>query len=290
MVKQETMLEFYFAVLKKMMTMMMVGRTALAFLCAAFLIIPTIDALSVPARITMSSSARTASISSTTELVRATKKALSASVLALSLLAGNAGMVVADDVISSSSSSSSSTSSITSSSSSGVTKVPLFTRKGSDLVPYTNVERGFRLLRPFGYNEFEGGGGGYAVKFASLISSDENVVVGSAPASAGKTTILDYGTLDALGEKLAAKRGGVVKAAEARETDGVVFYSFLFESPLDDSLPRTGRPKPTKSEELYELCVAKGRLWSVQATSNDRDFPAHADTFKNSLLSFSPRM
>jgi hypothetical protein len=57
-----------------------------------------------------------------------------------------------------------------------------------------------------------------------------------------------------------------------------------------ETLPRTGRPKPTKGEELYERCVAKGRLWSVQATSNDRDFPAHAETFKNSLLSFSPRM
>ncbi len=53
-----------------------------------------------------------------------------------------------------------------------------------------------------------------------------------------------------------------------RETDGVVFYEYQFENPLDPSLPRTG-PKdkrPTIGVELYELCVAKGRLWSVQAT------------------------
>ncbi len=173
---------------------------------------------------------------------------------------------------------------------SNIKKTSPYTKKGSDLIAYTNIERGFRMLRPFGYNEFEGQGGGYAVKFASLTSSDENVVVGSAPASAGKTSILDYGSLEKLGDKLAAKRGGVVVSSEARDSDGVVFYQYQFENPLDESLPRIGRPKPTKGVELYELCVAKGRLWSVQATSNDRDFAAHADTFKNALLSFQPRM
>ena len=171
-----------------------------------------------------------------------------------------------------------------------IPNVPVYNKKSSDLIPYVNVERGFRLFRPFGWNEFEGQGGGYAVKFASLISSDENVVVGSAPATAGKSSITDYGTLESLGEKLAKKRTGTLVKADARNTDGTVFYSFQFENPLDDSLPRIGRPKPTKGVELYELCVAKGRLWSVQATSNDRDFPAKQETLRNSLLSFSPRM
>ena len=29
--------------------------------------------------------------------------------------------------------------------------------------------RGFKMLRPFGFNEFDGAGAGYAVKFASLV-------------------------------------------------------------------------------------------------------------------------
>ena len=37
--------------------------------------------------------------------------------------------------------------------------------------------------RPFGYNEFDGAGSGYAIKFASLSNIDENVVVGSTPAT-----------------------------------------------------------------------------------------------------------
>lgn len=56
----------------------------------------------------------------------------------------------------------------------GIPKVALFTRKSSDVQAYSDVGRGFRLLRPFGFNEFEGAGGGYLVKFSSLFDVDEN--------------------------------------------------------------------------------------------------------------------
>ena len=46
----------------------------------------------------------------------------------------------------------------------------------------------------------------YAVKFSSIVSIDENVIVGSAPASADKTSITDFGTLESIGNKLATKR------------------------------------------------------------------------------------
>ena len=67
----------------------------------------------------------------------------------------------------------------------------------------------------------------YCFMLFSLISSDENVVVGSAPATAGKSSITDYGTLEGLGEKLASKRAGTLVKADARTTDGTVFYSVL---------------------------------------------------------------
>lgn len=41
----------------------------------------------------------------------------------------------------------------------------------------------FFVSSPFGYNEFDGAGSGYAIKFASLSNVDENVVVGSTPAT-----------------------------------------------------------------------------------------------------------
>lgn len=171
-----------------------------------------------------------------------------------------------------------------------IEKVPLLTKRTSDLQPYADIGRGFKLLRPFGYNEFDGAGGGYAMKFASLFDVDENVIIGVAPAAAGKDSITDFGSLEQIGNKLAAKRGGKVVSSVARETDGVVFYQYEFENPVDFSLPRPKKDVPTKIIELYELCVNRGKLWSVQATSNDKLFPAHEQTLRASLASFFPRL
>jgi hypothetical protein len=171
-----------------------------------------------------------------------------------------------------------------------IEKVPLFTKKSADTQAYSEVGRGFKLLRPFGFNEFQGEGGGYLVKFASLYDVDENVVIGSVPASAGKTSITEYGSLESIGEKLAKKRGGELISSQARETDGFIFYQYEFRNPVDTSLPRPGSRGATKIVELYELTVAKGRLWSVQATSNDLIFNKHESSLRAALASFVPRL
>ena len=173
-----------------------------------------------------------------------------------------------------------------------IKSIPVYTQRDSQLQGFSDIGRGFKMLRPFGFNEFDGAGGGYAVKFASLFDVDENVVVGSAPATAGKTSISDYGSIESMGEKLATKRGGKLLETEVRNTEGYIFYKFKFENPLDMSLPRTGpkNKRPTKGIELYELCVGKGRLWSVQATSNDILFPASEKKLQASLYSFLPRL
>lgn len=171
-------------------------------------------------------------------------------------------------------------------------KVPLYTQRTSDLQQYNDIGRGFKMLRPFGFNEFDGAGAGYAIKFASLVDIDENVVVGSTPATAGKTSIEDYGTIEDLGEKFAKKRDGKLINSKARITSDILFYEFQFENPLDPSLPRTGSKsnKPTKEIELFELCVHKGRLWSVKATSNDKLFVKSETKLRNTLASFIPKL
>ena len=91
----------------------------------------------------------------------------------------------------------------------------------------------------------------------------------------------------------AAKREGKLISANARQTDGIVFYVFEFEYPLDMSLPRVGSKNdpPTKQIELFELCVNRGRLWSVKATSNDKLFPGRTENaLRNTLASFIPRL
>lgn len=181
---------------------------------------------------------------------------------------------------------------VSTTSTANIPQVDLYTKRTSDLQQYSDIQRGFKMLRPFGFNEFDGAGTGYAVKFASLFDIDENVVVGSSPGSSGKNSIVDYGDINVLGEKLAAKRKGKLVSAEARQTEGIVFYMFQFEYPVDPTLPRTG-PKdkrPTSVVELYQLCVGKGRLWSVQATTGNTNFPVREKMLKASLLSFIPRL
>lgn len=46
--------------------------------------------------------------------------------------------------------------------SSSIEEVPLFTQRSSDLQQFSDVARGFKMQRPFGFNEFDGAGGGYA--------------------------------------------------------------------------------------------------------------------------------
>jgi hypothetical protein len=72
------------------------------------------------------------------------------------------------------------------------------------------------------------------------VIDDENVVIGNTPSSADKPSITNYGSLESIGEKLAKKRDGKVVKAEAHETDGIIFYSYQFENPLDLSIPRPG--------------------------------------------------
>jgi hypothetical protein len=176
----------------------------------------------------------------------------------------------------------------------GVVKEPLFTKKTAELQPYADIARGFKLQRPFGFNEFQGAGSGYMVKFASLFDVDENIVVGSSSASSDKLeSITQYGTPDEIGAKLLKKReGGKLVSAGARETEGTVFYQFEFANPLDPSLPRPGSKnrKATTGIELYELCVAKGKIWSLQVTSNNEIFPPHEEAYRNIMKSFIPRL
>jgi hypothetical protein len=125
-----------------------------------------------------------------------------------------------------------------------------------------------------------------------LFDVDENVVIGASSASSDKgKSITEYGSVDSVGAKLLKKRpGATLVAASTRETEGIEFYNFQFETVLDQTLPRPGSKKAAKGVELYELCVGKGKIWSVQVTSNTDLFPKHEEAYRNIMQSFIPRL
>lgn len=52
-----------------------------------------------------------------------------------------------------------------------IEQVPLYTERNTNVQSFTDIPHGFKLLRPFGFNEFDGAGSGYLVKFSSLFDS-----------------------------------------------------------------------------------------------------------------------
>lgn len=58
-----------------------------------------------------------------------------------------------------------------------VKRVPLYTERNANVQLYNDISHGFKLLRPFGFNEFQGAGTGYLVKFSSLFDSKEDLAV-----------------------------------------------------------------------------------------------------------------
>ena len=56
--------------------------------------------------------------------------------------------------------------------------------------------------------------------------------------------------------------GGKLIASSARETDGIVFYQFEFENPLDPNLPRTG-PKDKRYEGLLSCLRVDTMLYCL---------------------------
>jgi hypothetical protein len=134
------------------------------------------------------------------------------------------------------------------------------------------------MLRPSGWNQFEGSPTTYLVKWTDIVNRDEQVVLNSTPVKASTTSVSALGPVGEVGQKLAASRQADVKEAKERVTDGVLFYQFEFEG-KEDGL-----------SELYELAVNKGKLWSLSASTATKRLPKRKELFENVLGSFVPKL
>jgi len=152
------------------------------------------------------------------------------------------------------------------------------TRMGGLLEKYQDTGgRGWTILAPSGWNKFEGEVGAYDVKWEDLVDPTNNIKLASTPVKSTTTSIDILGEVDEVGATLASKRKAKLVTAIERQTEGILFYTFDFA--LDDG-----------THQLLQLCVNKGKIWSLDANTTERKFSKRKDFYYNILGSFMPKL
>ena len=130
---------------------------------------------------------------------------------------------------------------------------------------------------PSGWNKFEGEVGAYDLKWQDLVDPSENIKVSSTPVKSTTVSIDAFGDVEKVGESLAAKRNAKLVSATERLTDGILFYKFDFA--INDG-----------THQLLQLCVCKGKVWSVDANSKEKRWEKRSELYENVLGSFMPKL
>jgi photosystem II oxygen-evolving enhancer protein 2 len=138
--------------------------------------------------------------------------------------------------------------------------------------PFQDGPRSIRMMVPSGWNKFEGEVGAYDLKWQDLVDPNENIKISSTPVKSTTTSVEPLGDVKTVGESLASKRNAKLLSAEERLTDGILFYKFDFA--LDDG-----------THQLLQLCVSKGKLWSIDASAKEKRWPKRSELYENVLVS-----
>ena len=133
------------------------------------------------------------------------------------------------------------------------------------------------MLAPSGWNKFEGEVGAYDIKWQDLVSTTENIKISSTPVKSTTVSIDALGDVKEVGASLATKRNAKLLSATERLTDGVLFYKFDFA--INDG-----------THQLLQLCVCKGKLWSIDANSSEKRWAKNSELYENVLGSFMPKL
>jgi len=153
----------------------------------------------------------------------------------------------------------------------------IVTRMGGLLEPYQDGPRGIRIMAPYGWNKFEGEVGAYDVKWQDLVDPTENIKISSTPVKSTTESVAALGDVQELGKSLASKRNAKLVKASERLTDGVLFY--LFDFAIDDG-----------THQLLQLCVCKGKLWSLDASAKEKRWDKREELYRNVVGSFMPKL
>ena len=187
-------------------------------------------------------------------------------------------------------------------------------RMGGTLEPYIDAPRGFKLLKPSGWNkvpspplhcpfrglhpeasvawrkredvshprltppplpaQFDVDPGVYDVKFQDLIEPFETVQVSTSPVATA-TSVDALGEVVAVAEKFAKGREAEVIKAKARNVGEVLTYEIELKGPM--------------YHELLLLCINRGKLYRLSCTSKNARWDKRKELYKNVALSFVPQ-
>jgi len=145
---------------------------------------------------------------------------------------------------------------------------------GGLLEKFADVNRGFRLLKPTTWNEFDGEPGAYDKRWVDVVNPSQSITLSTSSYSAG-ASIDELAPVDKLGAKLASARGEL-KSSRARRSDSILFYDYSFAG--------EGR------RELLTMCVHKGRLWQLSAKAPEKEWSKREPLYLNVVGSFVPKL
>jgi len=147
-------------------------------------------------------------------------------------------------------------------------------RMGGLLEPFIDTQRGYKLYKPTGWNQFDADPGVYDIKFADIIEPETLVQVSSS-AVATATSITALGELDAVGEKFAKSRSAKLVKATSREADGSLIYTFELAGDL--------------YHEFLSLTINRGKLYRLTSVTSNKKWNKREELYKNIHLSFVPK-
>lgn len=151
-------------------------------------------------------------------------------------------------------------------------------RLGGLLDRFADTQRGVSLLVPASWNKFEGEVGAYDLKWQDIVDPKENVKISSTPVKSTTTSVAALGeNVEEIGQKLAAKRDAKLVKAYEKLTDGILFY--VFEFAINDG-----------THQLLSLSVNKGKIWSLDCNTTEKNWKKREEMYYNIVGSFLPKL
>jgi len=149
-----------------------------------------------------------------------------------------------------------------------------FNKMGGLLEPFVDVQKGYKLYTPAGWNKFDSDPGVYDCKFQDIIEPETTVQVSTSPVATA-TSITALGDLNEVGAKFAKSRSAELVSSSEREVEGSTVFQYELKGEI--------------YHEYLALCINRGKLYRVTAVTSNKKWGKRQELYKNVIASFVPK-